>query len=266
MGAVALFAGPGARRALRPGRRGAVEIVGSGGMYLELDEDRVLLSGPRRPFGPLSLAVAGLPAATPGAPVAVEGNELVVGGEAIALDRARTRWHPVRCALTPGAGEALATVLAHCPAPPPVLRPGLRALERGAAAEAVALLAGLGEGLTPLGDDALAGYAAWRRGVGRPVELAGLAAGRSTAIGLAYLRCAELGELPEAAACVIGAIAAADEAAALAGLPAVLSWGATSGAALLWGVACGVAWSAAGEPGLGRGAAEAAHHPPGAEA
>ena len=82
---------------------------------------------------------------------------------------------------------------------PATLRPGLAALEQGALAPAIRLLAGRGDGLTPAGDDVLAGYAAWTLAAGEPATLSALAAPRCSPIGLAYLRCAERGEVPEPA-------------------------------------------------------------------
>jgi hypothetical protein len=77
---------------------------------------------------------------------------------------------------------------------------------------AVQELAGRGEGLTPVGDDVLAGFAAMRHALGRPVCID---KGRCSPLGRAYLCCAERGELPEAP---------------------LSRWGATSGTAMLWGM------------------------------
>ena len=119
-------------------------------------------------------------------------------------------------------------------------RSSRRGSQRCAAAiadAAVAALAGRGEGLTPAGDDVLAGAAAWWHADGAAPRLGARAAARSSPLGLAYLRCAERGELPDAAARTLAAIRAGD--AALAGRRArgLARWGASSGAAILWGVA-----------------------------
>jgi hypothetical protein len=119
------------------------------------------------------------------------------------------------------------------------LAAGLRALARGRAEEAVRRLAGRGDGLTPAGDDALAGYAAWRHSTGRPVAISGLAAGRSSPLGLAYLRCAERGELPGAGVALLAALRWGDPAAASAAARTLRGWGASSGDAMLWGIAAG---------------------------
>ncbi len=56
-------------------------------------------------------------------------------------------------------------------------------------------------------------------------------------MSLAYLRCAERGELPEAAAAVLAAIRAGHAPLAARRAEALRTWGATSGNALLWGMA-----------------------------
>ncbi|HET6550784.1 MAG TPA: DUF2877 domain-containing protein, partial [Solirubrobacter sp.] len=123
----------------------------------------------------------------------------------------------------------LAAALGAVAPPPRALAPGLEALRRGDLEDAVALLAGRGEGLTPAGDDVLAGYAARCR-----VRLSRLAAGRASPLGLAYLRCAERGELPDVVARVLGA---RDPDTARRRARALSRWGSSSGAAMLWGIA-----------------------------
>ncbi len=133
--------------------------------------------------------------------------------------------------------------------PAPALRPGLVALRAGRVRHAVGLLAGRGEGLTPAGDDVLTGYSGWVAAAGGPTApLSVLAAGRASPIGLAYLRCAERGELPGAAAATIDAILAGDPEAAARRARVLRRWGASSGSALLWGIAAGVAERAGFEP------------------
>jgi hypothetical protein len=245
MTARALFAGPGALRVLRPGRVGVVELVLSRGAYLRAGDDWLLLVDPDAPFGPLSVAVAGLrrSALQPGQQAFVERGRLRLGEQHVSLERLRPR----RSARIPRPGraadtvEAAAAALAVTGGPPEALVPGLRALRRGRTRDGVRRLAGLGEGLTPAGDDALAGYAAWRRATGAPVHLSALAAGRSSPLGQAYLRCAERGELPEAGAAALAAVLAGDCRAASAAAVALSDWGASSGAASLWGIEAGVA-------------------------
>jgi hypothetical protein len=124
--------------------------------------------------------------------------------------------------------------------------------------DAVRLLAGRGEGLTPAGDDGLAGYAGWAAATGATPELSALAAGRASPIGLAYLRCAERGELPAPAAATIAAVLAGDREAAARRARVLRRWGGSSGSALLWGIGAGARWrpATAEENARARGARE----------
>lgn len=210
----AMFAGPGARRALVDGARGEVEIVlQGGGGYVRLgSSDWVLLTRSDAAFGPLSVAVDGLDRLElrPGAPVEVTRGRLQVGEQALSLERMRDR-------ASVAADPASTTPCASLPPPPVPIEAGIAALATGRVPDAVRLLAGFGDGLTPAGDDVLAGYAAARLALASPVApaLSTLASGRSSPLGLAYLRCAERGELPDAP---------------------LRSWGASSGIAIAWGM------------------------------
>jgi hypothetical protein len=172
----------------------------------------------------LSLHVAGLGPLEVGAPASGAEGVLIVGEQRMGLARMRVRR---REAPAPG------TWWLEQDACPPPLRPGLDALARGDLAAGVALLAGRGEGLTPAGDDVLAGYAGWLAAAGTPVAIADAAADRTTALSLAYLRCAERGELPAPAEALI---AARDAPAAARSARALSRWGATSGRALMLGM------------------------------
>ena len=240
----AVVIGPGARRALRAAAGatagGSVELAFGPGGYVRLGARRVLLAPARSPLGPLSILVAGLVRGdlALGDPASVRGDALVVGALRIELAGARAAPAPGRSARAPGwpaALDAAAAVVAPAPA---ALRPGLAALATGDVPRAVAQLAGRGEGLTPAGDDVLAGFAAWRWADGTPVALP---TQRCAPLGRDYLRCAERGELPEPAAAVLAAIRDADPAAAARRAARLADWGASSGAALLWGMAAGAA-------------------------
>jgi hypothetical protein len=232
----ALAAGPAGVRALVDGAAGSVELAFAGGGYVRLDTGRVLLAGPRAPLGPLSLLVAGLPAEGlhPGARAAVAGGRLKVGELEIDVRGARRPPPPRVLALRAGWEASLAAALARLPAPPRILAPGLRALAGGDVRAGSAALAGLGEGLTPAGDDVLAGFAAWHWARDRPVRLD---ASGCAPLGRDYLRCAERGELPAPAAAVLAAICSGDARAAASRAGGLRSWGGSSGAALAWGMA-----------------------------
>jgi hypothetical protein len=169
-----------------------------------------------------------------GDPAQVADGALVVGTLRIELDGAHEPAPPRAQDLAPRWRAALAAALAAVAPAPPELAAGLELLAAGDLAAAVARLAGRGDGLTPTGDDVLAGYAAWRWAEGAPVALPGQ---RCAPLGRAYLHCAERGELPEPAARVLEAIRAGEPQAAARRASGLAGWGATSGAALLWGMA-----------------------------
>jgi hypothetical protein len=250
----ALIAAPAARRALVDGRVGAVELTLRQGAYVRFEHDWLMLAEPTAPFGPLSLAVRGLEQLdlSPLLPVRVTGNRMVLGGHAILLEQMGERRIAPLASVPAGRRHAMvtaaATTLAELPTPPAHLGFGIAALAGGRLRDAVRALAGLGEGLTPAGDDVLAGYAAARVALraldgvalARSAPLSMLAAKRSSALGLAYLRCAERGELPEAGAQLLVAIRRGSAAAAQAAVPGLRAWGASSGIALAWGMAAAV--------------------------
>jgi hypothetical protein len=219
-----------------PPRRGEVAIALHPGGYVRLGDEYVLVANPRAPRGPLSLLVSGLEQ-EPLAPgdVAWVDEELHVGPHTIPLVAAAPS--PSPAPLRPGWRGALVAALESVAGPPSELAEGIAALRTRDVAAAIAALAGRGDGLTPAGDDVLAGFAAWRFAAGGELRISALAAGRCSPIGLAYLRCAERGELPDVAARVVAAIRAGDAEAARQRAGALSRWGSSSGAAILWGVA-----------------------------
>lgn len=236
----AVVIGPGARRALHDGAAGIVELAFGPGGYVRLGEHRVLLAPARSPLGPLSILVAGLARGdlVPGKPAVVSAGALVVGQLRIALEGAGEVPPPRRRELAPSWLKALAAALDVVPAAPATLTDGFDALATGDLPVAVMQLAGRGEGLTPSGDDALAGYAAWRWAQGDPVALP---TDRCAPLGRDYLRCAERGELAQPAARVLEAIRGGEPRLAARRARLLADWGATSGAAMLWGIAAGAA-------------------------
>lgn len=236
----ALSAGAGAWRALVEGARGEVCLVFGGGAYVTLGSEWLLLSTPGASFGPLSVAVDGLEwlELRPGAPALVESCRLMLGSQVVSLERVRRRGAPAMVVAPDPSVVAAAAAVARTalPDPPAVLAPGLSALATARLDDAVRLLAGRGDGLTPAGDDVLAGYAAARVVLAAPVALVQPAMGRSSPLGLAYLRCAERGELPDAAARLLAAICRGAAAEARAALGPLREWGSSSGTAMAWGI------------------------------
>jgi len=243
----AVVIGPGARRALGDGFDGTIELVFGRGGYVRCGERWVLLAPARSPVGPLSVLVAGLVRGdlVPGAGAAVSEGALVAGSLRIDLAGARVP-PPLRAGGEPavGWGDALAAALGAVAPAPDALVPGLGALAASDLEAAVAQLAGRGEGLTPAGDDVLAGFAGWRWARGAPIALP---AQRCAPLGRGYLRCAERGELPSPVAVLLSAIRAGDAPAAARRAGRLTEWGASSGAALLWGMAAGAAEAARGQ-------------------
>jgi Protein of unknown function (DUF2877) len=246
MRARAPFAGPGALRGLRPGRRGVVALVLGRGAYVRLGSHWLFTAQPEVPFGPLSLAVVDLQwdELRPGQAVQAEPGLLLLGDQPVSLERLRERRPPVATRAVHGAAATLAAAAAavEVAGPPPRgLAAGLHALRRGWIRDGVRRLAGRGEGLTPAGDDVLAGYAAWRHSLGAPAPVTALAADRSSPLGRAYLRCAERGELPDAGAAMLAALHGGDPRAAASAALALRGWGTSSGSALVWGMCAATA-------------------------
>jgi hypothetical protein len=236
----AVVIGPGARRALRDGFVGAVELAFGPGGYVRCGDCWVLLAPARSPVGPLSVLVAGLTRGdlVPGDRAVVAQGALVVGALRITLAGARATPPPLGGPLAPAWRGALAAALEVVGPVPEALVPGLAALAACDVDTAVAQLAGRGDGLTPAGDDVLAGFAGWRWAAGAAVTLR---AQRCAPLGRDYLCCAERGELPGPAAAVMAAIRAGDAPAAARRAGRLAEWGASSGAALLWGMAAAAA-------------------------
>jgi hypothetical protein len=261
MEARAVLAGPGALRALRTGGEGRLEIAHGGGGYVRLGDDGwLLVTGERAEVGPLSLLIAGLGhrRSEAGWLAHAERGTFTLGPHRVGFTGVRVAGCPASRPRRGDVDAALAAALARLPVWPAALAGGLAALEAGDGRLAVELLAGRGHGLTPAGDDVLAGYAGWQSAAGRPTTLSNLAAVRASPIGLAYLRCAERGELPEPAAATLAAIGAGDVAAARRRAGMLGQWGASSGAALLWGMAA----ARRGERGCGLGGATSARQMP----
>ena len=217
--------------------------------WVRLPGGLVALTAPAVPPGPLHVTLDGPPPAAPGAPVRRAGSRLRVGGSAVEL-RGAQRWTGplpapgevrrgaevvVWATVAAAAGSALTAAPYREPARQAVAR-----LRDGDLGGAVATLAGLGPGLTPAGDDALAGMLLALRAIegpgAEPRLGAAVAVARTTALGLALLRCATAGQALAPVHRLLGAAARGDRAAALAAATAVAEVGATSGADFCYGL------------------------------
>lgn len=236
-----------------PRRLAVVAAVTDRAVYLATgDPDRpaICLVTPDAVRVPCALVLGGnapLPRPAVGDTGLVGGGELVLGGAAY---RPARWWRPARPIRVAVAGPATATALppatvplADLPADLPPLDPGTadavallaRDLVAGVPlAPAVTALLGRGPGLTPLGDDVLAGALVALVATGAPAagrlaaETLPRAPHRTTFVSAALLHHAARGEcVPELAAFIAGTPGAAQ---------ALLRVGHTSGAGLAHGV------------------------------
>jgi uncharacterized protein DUF2877 len=244
------------------GRPGRVHSVFARAVNLVWDDGRLwALHGPGPLLAPFAAAVddvALLGALRPGMPVIVEPLRLRAPGLALSWELAAR----IDCAVS--ADPRIPTAVLRPPAPPQSHAPGLDSTAGVGARAALAAgirgrdasrliagacaLLGLGEGLTPAGDDCLVGALAVLHAVD-PVPLmrepavagaiAEAAAARTTAIGREFVLHALAGRFSEPVLAVLRARSRAESARAAAHLAAL---GATSGADTLGGMR--LAWDA----------------------
>lgn len=268
------FPPPGPRPGSRAGRdtatvhsvyRAAVNVAGSGGL---------LVLAPASSGGlPNGILVAGDPdfrdlGLVPGDPVVATDADLRLGGAVVVELAAAVPWSP-RLPAAGAAASALAVArwrrrsalahrlaavhahprgLASTPGAEAALHAAARALaaaDRPAALAAARRLVGLGPGLTPSGDDALAGLEAALHALAHP--LAGFLAGalddleaRTTTVSAAILRHAARGEFTERVHELVAGLLGDDDAAPATALARASAWGATSGSDGVAGVLAGL--------------------------
>lgn len=236
-----------AARSLRIRGSGRVRASFTQALYLQLPGGLVALTTTAAPRGPLHIRVAALPEVCPGRPVLVDATALRIGESAYALDA--PRWSQ---ALPTGAALALARVVARdwLPDRGPALDLGAgkpavlpadvaQALRRGALLEMAALVGGRGPGLTPAGDDVLAGALLVARalGIGSPrmlLRCAGLVP--TNDVARAFLLCAASGRCIEPVHDLLAGIATANQPAVRTALDTLREFGSSSGAALVYGI------------------------------
>ena len=237
--------GRGAEAALSVDGRGVVVATFAKATYLRLPAGLVALTGPGVPSGPIH-ARGFLPKLSTGDSVIVRNRVLTVGRVAVDLTGA-TLWEgPLPNPAELAAASPLALdVLAGAP-------PSALAAHESRVGEAVArlaehrldgavdALAGLGPGLTPAGDDALAGILVVARatqGEGSEaalVDVAGTA--RTNDIARAFLAWAARGQSIEPVHRFLAAVAVLDRDAAAGALRTLSTFGHSSGADLAFGL------------------------------
>lgn len=220
-----------------PGRHLAVAAVTDQAIYLETGDPgcpAICLTTVDAVRVPCALVLgdrATPPDVAVGDPGSVRGGELMLGGAAY---RPVRWWRPARPTRTPGAPPAT-----HLPPLDVATADAVARLARGLASGAplagpVTALLGRGPGLTPIGDDVLAGALVTLIAAGAPVghrlatEIRQRAPHRTTFVSAALLWHAARGEcVPQLAAFIAGAPGATE---------ALLRVGHTSGAGLAHGV------------------------------
>ena len=226
--------GLGAQEAFAAGATGTVAAVFSKAAYLRLPAGLVALTTWDAPPGPIH-ARGDFPL------------RRLAAGDTLTVDLSRTTvWEGT--ALTPdmlaaGAGPLL-DVLAGAPASAladpayePRLTRAVRCVDRGDLDGAVDALAGLGPGLTPAGDDALAGILLVLGAHDRAAAVAAADRARTNDIARAFLAWAARGQSIEP---VHRLLVAGDAGSASAALADLLRFGHSSGADLAFGLRLGL--------------------------
>jgi len=247
-----------------PVRRGRVLGAFPRAVYVAVGAEVVAVvaaGGLRLPVALVLEDPAPLPALRPGTPALVGDGTVAVGG----LRATVTSWwdpRPRVGPVVPAAVEEARAALAASPSAVAAHLPALAAALGTPGADAAAdRLVGLGPGLTPAGDDVLAGTLAALHLFGGP-PLRVRAAGRTTTLSAALLACAARGEVLAQAATLLRALAG-DGAPALAALT-LTRVGHTSGRDLAAGLLLGAGATAAGPrvtapPGVAPAARPGAH-------
>jgi len=264
----AVQAGAGVREALAVGGAGRVLARFRRASYLELPGGLVAVVPRSVHPGPVHLVVDELPEARGGAPVRVEGAALLVGDWAVDLSVARP-WLgrlPDPAAMV-AAGPLLARAAARFAGRSALLagRYGgqvgrfLAALRAGDLAAGAAELGGLGPGLTPAGDDALAAvllHLRWADPAGEATLRSVASSVRTGVVAAALLAWAARGQALAPAHDLLWAAAGGEEGRALAAAGELSRMGETSGAdfclGLSWAAVAGRGAGHRWRPGLGQ--------------
>jgi hypothetical protein len=231
--------GLGAQEVLAAGATGKLVSVFSKAAYLRLPAGLVALTTREAPPGPIH-ARGDFPL------------HRFAAGDTVTVDLSgATIWQGSAlrpAALAAGAGTVL-DVLAGAPASAladPVFEPrrtrAVQCIERGDLDGAVDMLAGLGPGLTPAGDDALAGILLVHGAYDRAAAIAAAGRAKTNDIARAFLAWAARGQSIEP---VHRLLAAADRGQAGAALADLLRFGHSSGSDLAFGLQVGMRQSIA---------------------
>jgi hypothetical protein len=228
---------------------GEVLAVFSRAVYVVFPRGILVLTVPAAEPGPLHIQVTALPRVSVGDPAVSGGGELTVAG--VRLRGPARIWRPPPLPDPARVATTLRAVLRHRPdldlaggagaADQPRLSATLR---RRGLSVAAANLAGRGAGLTPAGDDVLAGLLLVARAAdpGAEASLVGLARTvRTHAISRAFLEQAARGRSVASLHALVAACAESDADAARGARRRLAGLGATSGLDLAYGVLVGAA-------------------------
>jgi hypothetical protein len=237
-----------AARMLRVAGVGRVRAVFGRALYLDVPGGLVTLVVAPAPRGPLHLRVPALPATAPDRPVLVGSATLTIADSTYPLDAPlwvprlppAAMLAPLRPALArwlPDAPPALDVGPGGCTGLPPA---ALAALRRGDLLSLAALIGGRGPGLTPAGDDVLAGVllvaSALRPSAGPGILLDCASRAQTNDFARAFLGCAARGRSIQPAHELLAALARANHKAVNSAVGDLRRFGSSSGAALTYGI------------------------------
>jgi Protein of unknown function (DUF2877) len=265
----AVLVGAGVREALAVDGAGRVLARFQRACYLELPGGLVAVVPRSVHPGPVHLVVDELlPEARRGAPVRVDGGALLVGDRAVDLSAAEPWLGRLPDAATTVAAAPLLARAAARFAGRSALAAGryrervgrfLTALRAGDLAAGAAELGGLGPGLTPAGDDALAAvlvHLRWADPAGEATLRLVASSVRTGVVAAAFLAWAARGQALAPAHDLLWAAAGGEEGRALAAARELSRVGETSGAdfclGLSWAATAGRGAGHAWPPGLGQ--------------
>lgn len=244
-----LLTGVSAARILAIDSRGHVIAVFKRAVYVAFPRGLLVLVPPDAEPGPLHVHVAALPAAAVGDPARAGGGALTVGDVRLSGD-ARV-WHPPPLPDPGPVATTLRAVLRHRPeldlaggAGPARQRRLSATLRSDGLPGAATVLAGRGAGLTPAGDDILAGLLLVARAADAASEAALVALTREVRthdISRAFLEQAARGRSLAAVHDLLGACAAGETGAAGKARRRLAGVGASSGLDLAYGLLVGAA-------------------------
>ena len=242
--------GVGARAVLSRPAPGRVLAVYTAAAYVQAPTGLLALTTAHAPRGPLHVRGTALPPLRPGDVVTTDGTELCAGGLRMKLNAPTWRGAlPSPAHLTAHAQVGVWATRDICGSQllrnPSLAEPLLADVLRvGDVAALARILGGRGPGLTPSGDDLLAGVLLTARALwgerAEPQLVAAAATVRTTRIAEAFLNWAARGQLIEPAHRFLLAVAAGDPAGARAAALALLPVGHSSGRDLISGVCLGL--------------------------